>query len=186
MKTYLDFRVLTPAVFLSEETLAPYYPLEPARIRKATGDFYDSVTKFLSEERGRILHADPKSLFWDAENQNYSRVDNLRNLSPLRAIDNILDYSRTSGKGLPPCERADAEEFHNSMDEIYADTQRVLCYIRDQIRESKTDHKVRLKKIFMAAHLEHGTAFIEGRIRDTMELILFDKIGREKEREPST
>ena len=174
-KEVLDFADMTPKLFRDHPSVAIFYPLSPEKIRGSINRIYGQVSKMLDTQKADILNADSHSLLWDAEDSNYSGVPGISGVSPLNAIDNILDYLKVYAVGGLPTDcssNMDLYRSYKNMDQIYAGTQSILCGIKKQIKTKNKDYRSRLQEISSLAHLDSGVSFIRDRVERIVKLAL--------------
>ena len=169
------FERMTPLMIQNLETLLPFYPLSPDHIKTNVLDLYNQATARLDEERSETLHADPAFLLGSAEKDTY----HIRKISPLKAINNILDYLKSVyGGGLPSC--TPDIEYLDNFSQIYAETQSILCQIREQIQDTSSHYNERLKIIFNTSHLYDGETFVSDRVQNVIEHVLTEILIRQE------
>ena len=59
---------------------------------------------------------------------------------------------------------------------VYTDTQRILCLMKENIENSDGNVMARLGTIFDIAHLKDGISFIQNRIQNIIERIVFAEL----------
>ena len=180
-----DISSFTARTFNEDPTLASYYPLHADRIRSSVLEMYGRALIKHSEQRINVLNADPGFLFWDAENDFYSRSPGLGGLSPITAISNILDYFKTQYGGFPSCHGLSDRQtsFGSNFDRIYAETQEILCRIKEQTQliSISPNHNERLKEIFTVSRLHNGEVFLENRIQSIIRKSLSEYLMEQSE-----
>ena len=144
--------------------MGSHYPLHVNKIRSSVLEMYNRARIKHSEQRTNVLNADPEFLFWDAENDFYSRNPGLGGLSPGTAISNILDYFKTQYGGFPSCHGLSDRQtsFGSNFDRIYAETQEILCRIKEQTQmiSISPNHNERLKEIFTVSSFRMERFFL--------------------------
>ena len=175
----LEFAKTNHKAFLEREDLRPYYPLDPQKMRESVLDLYLKAKARLVEQRVHILNIDPQGLLASAQDDTYSGVSHVKNLSPLDATKNILGFLESAyGTGLPSCNKFDVVEHENDFGKLHSETQSILCEIKRQMTEDPSvDYRDRLKVIFTEAHLEDGEEFMSGRLQDIIRRILLEYLG---------
>ena len=183
--TLQDISSFTARSFNEDPKLAGYYPLHVDRIRSSILKMYERALVKHSEQRTNVLNADPEFLFWDLENEFYSRNPGLGGLSPGTAISNILDYFKTQYGGLPSCHGLSDRQtsFGSNFDRIYAETQEILCRIKEQTQmvSISPNYHERLKEIFTVSRLHNGEVFLENRIQSIVRKSLSDYLAEQSE-----
>ena len=179
--TVINFFTIPPETFRNNPDLAALYPLSPETIKNAIKALYEDTLDALSAKRNDVLHADPRFLFWEATSIDYSSVPNKRGVSPLMAINRILDYIKSSvGGGVPACVgTAIYPTDSTNQQKIIAETQYILCQIKEVLVEADGASYIdKLRRVYADAQLHAGEIFMENRIQSIIKLILNDHLKR--------
>ena len=171
----------TPGVSNKRILYAPSTPLTPIKLWPDIQSLYERASARLAEQRSNILHVDPADLFGDAEDENFSELENVNGVSPSAAINNILNYLRHGnfGIGSPPCHARNIT-YEDNFGNVYAETQEILCQIREQINDVSTKYDDRLKIIFGVARLSDGEVFLNNRLQNIIRRTLTNFIKSEE------
>ena len=172
----LKFSEVTKDDFEKYPQLSSFYPLFPNKIRESIEHLYDRAAAQLAEQRDKVLYIDPPFLLVDAENDNYAGLPHLRGLSPLKAIDNLLDYFQSIyDTDTPPCMvsvRNAGIKYGNNFAGVYAETEEMLCQIKAQITDTSKDYGERLNEIAHIANMHEGDEFINKRIQGIIQFLI--------------
>ncbi|MCY4643937.1 MAG: hypothetical protein OXB88_04910 [Bacteriovoracales bacterium] len=188
----IGFEAMTATDFQSHPTLVPHYPFFETRILDSILKLEKEAAALISGQRNSILHADPEFLFFEAENDyyRYHALGKEKKVSPLAAIDNILDYLKDHYEGdfsSDSCTRNNEnnEDYADNRQKVIKETQIILCQTKAQVKGLSKDPTQRLKEIYQLTKLENGTTFIEQRIQAAIELILVEQLLENKDQEIS-
>ena len=156
---YVPFFGITSVTFNRYHSLAPYYPLDPDQVRDSIFRFYDKAAHYINNYKNKVLHTDPALIFNEAEDEHATHVEGVRGVSPLHAIDNILNFLKLVR------ERIKDQNVDTNISYIHSETEEILTQIKQQIQDISQSYGTRLAEIFNLARLDEGDVFINNRIQ---------------------
>ena len=188
-EAFLPFLSTSYLTFPQNEKLLPYYPLNIDVIKDNIRKLAYSARKKLAEIRNRVMHSDPEAILKNAEDMNYSGYRNVRNLSPIKAIENIISLLRDiSGNSKITCEAPPSgetgtsnnlESRETSSEAFQLETTQILCRIKHAMEDVQTGHYKRLEIVAMESRLDRNPNFLSDRIENIFRKFIFKRFKRE-------
>ena len=165
-------------VFLTHPTLRSHYPFNINTIRKVVQELYSESIRLFLNQRSENLHTDIASVLADAKDEFYdSGAENIKNLSPVQAIDNIVNYfmenseMKQQGQTLS-CQSFFMDYLAGRFPQNNLPVELILCEIKRQIELETTDYSERLNKIFLVGRL--GSGLLTNRVQKKTKNILMN------------